>query len=208
MICSLVIASNSLFVNCKDDDSKDKDNVIEQNDTDLVGEWETDCNTNPDSLLFKDSSTERVYNFNLVRDFDKTEKIFATDNCQEPLISYQLTGSYAALTNLEDNEDLKKINLTIAEATVTVHSEDAVKLLNKGKVCGIEDWKVDEDFGITGRECVGNYEINDGDVFYDVYDINDGTLFFSNKINFLLAPELGLDERPDNVDEDTPFHTE
>lgn len=52
MICSLVIASNSLFVR-KYDDNKDKDNVIEQNDTDLVGEWETDCNTNPDSLLFK-----------------------------------------------------------------------------------------------------------------------------------------------------------
>ncbi len=198
-----ILAYSALLIGgCGLLDTKEKAKKLDQNDLNLSGTWNSDC-LPTDS--FDLAHTKRVFRFSEVGDFEKSEHFSSKEDCADPSFTYTVTGTYASLGTVKDNDNLKQINFTVEKALVNVKSEDAVTALNTIALCGRSDWKVGEEFNVADKDCA-NLAHKKGDVIFDVYEVKDKQLSFGQ--NFVLLSGDEPDDRPDSVQRDLAYTKE
>lgn len=170
----------SMVVGCNDDDD-DNDKVgqvIEQFDQSLTGDWQTPCLQNEWNGLIaaKDELT-----FSAIGDFEKELLRYSDDQCETPIFSIKLNGTYASLDKNQAAQDARNINFTITKAELEVNNPQAVDLLNRLEYCGIRNWQVGQSRDILGKDCLGP-DINQGSVIFDIYNVENNKLFLGDAL--------------------------
>lgn len=183
----------------KDEKTSETGKKLENTPADLRGTWQSAClGTTTLNMV----SSQRVYVFNAIGDFDRLERYFSDANCQNLVATYKVIGTVEVKGSNPDKPDVDMINFTVNEAYMTVKSESVLEQLNAMKFCGRSDWRLNEDVHVTNAECEGS-KVQKGGVQFDSYDIRDGQLYLGQKLMFLGKDNAS--DRPTELDTKAPY---
>lgn len=183
--------------------SKDKTTksgaAIQETPADLRGAWVSPCLS---SVMPGLEGVQREYIFNAIGDFDKIERYYSDSKCQTIAATYKTIGSVEAKGALTEDKAVQSINLTVNDAFLTMNTDNAVKTFNALKLCGRDNWAVNQNDSVINTNC-GGALVKKGDVIFDVYSKSNENLFFGKTFLFLVK-DSG-DARPTTVNKETPY---
>lgn len=196
----IIVGCAASLVSCGRVWKGSSDKKMQQQDSALAYKWKTDCVS---SSALDLSHARRAIELSVLGNFEKDENFYSTDKCEKSQITYKVLGTYAALAENPVNKEVKNINFTINKTLLVAHTDDAVKNLNKLKMCGIDTWKSGKEIDITNKSCAG-ITVKRGDVVADVYQIKNKALYFGQKFLFLAGGDVS--SRPDKVAADVIYN--
>lgn len=179
--------------------AKDEKKKIDDRDSKLIHEWQTDCYENKD---VDPSYVREEIKFKLNGDFDKVTVLHTDDQCKNEVLRYTVSGTYNEAGRVEDQPNVKKINLNVAKVFLMPQSDDEAKVLNDKKLCGKTDWTKDKAVEVQSLDCEGE-DYKDGDVIFDIYEVDDNKLYLGK--TFLFFDKSDADLRPTRVNARKPY---
>ena len=113
---------------------------------------------------------------------------FKDEACKEPTRSTQYRADYKVGETIlaipgAAISGVKKLDLVLQSVWLAPRSDDNLKIFNMFRLCGLENWKLNEYKDVTGRDCkpLGDQHGSKGDVIYDVYKADEEKLQFGDK---------------------------
>lgn len=179
--------------------AKSEKKKIDERDSKLMGDWETKCYENKD---VKPSYVREEMKFKKNGDFDKITILHTDDQCKTEALRYTVSGTYNGAGKVDDQPNVKKINLNIAKVSLMPQTDEEAKALNDKKFCGKTDWIKDGSVEVQDKDCEGK-DYKKGDVVFDIYEVADKSLYLGK--TFLFFDKSDADLRPVNVNTDRPY---
>jgi hypothetical protein len=171
-----IIASLLLLSTCQDDGSGTK-NPSSADATGISGTWTSGClaEAGKSGTFFLDNRA-----FESVTTFRTTFSTFSDKACTTRIMTQVQAGSYA-ISNPEEGQTARPIDLTIGTVFITLHTEALIASYNARSFCG-GGWELDVERAITRDMCVtGTSTSNELDMMYELFEIVDGKIFFGLK---------------------------
>jgi hypothetical protein len=143
----------------------------------ITGTWTSGClaDSGKSGAFFLDNRA-----FETTTTFRTTFTTFSNKTCTTKIMTQVQAGSYA-ISNPEDGQTARPIDLTIGTVFITLHTEALVASYNTHSFCG-GGWKLDVERAITRDMCVsGSSADSDLDMIYELFEIVDSKIFFGKK---------------------------
>ena len=173
---SAIIVSFLLLSTCQDGGSGPK-GPSSSDATGISGTWTSGClaDSGKNGTFFLDNRA-----FESATTFRTTFSTFSDKACATKIMTQAQVGSFA-ISNPEEGQTARPIDLTIGTVFITLHTEGLVSSYNARSFCG-GGWELDVERAITRDMCVtGTATSNEPDMIYELFEIIDGKIFFGLK---------------------------
>ncbi len=173
---SAVFVSFLLLSTCQDGGSGPK-NRSSADATGISGTWSSGCLAESGK-----SGTFSLDNrsFESATTFRTTFATFSDKACATKIMTQVQAGSFV-ISNPEEGQTARPLDLTIGAVFITLHTEGLVKSYNARSFCG-GGWVLATERAITRDMCVtGTATSTEPDMIYELFEIRDRSIFFGLK---------------------------
>jgi len=125
----------------------------------------------------------------------------SSDKCDSPNIRIESSGSFVEIDT--DAGSIIPINLTPGSTYFTPLTSAIALSLNIDGLCGIRNWKANQQREVSGKKCDNQTIPQIGQIDYNIYSEASGTLYFGNET----AQKDGHtpESRPTDLDTGEPY---